>query len=65
MHTTGKAIISTTVVLLLGFSVLLLSNFVPLFQFSLIASLILTVALLASITLLPVLITLARPTLRR
>ncbi|MCH7938380.1 MAG: MMPL family transporter [Candidatus Marinimicrobia bacterium] len=65
LHTTGKAIISTTVVLLLGFSVLLLSNFVPQYQFSLIASVILTVALLASITLLPVLITLARPTLRR
>ncbi len=64
LHTTGKAIISTTAVLLLGFSVLLLSNFVPQFHFSLIASLILTVALLTSITLLPVLITLARPKLR-
>ncbi|MCK4577748.1 MAG: MMPL family transporter [Candidatus Marinimicrobia bacterium] len=63
--TTGKAIISTTAVLLLGFSVLLLSRFVPQFEFSLIAGLILTVALLASITLLPVLVTLARPRLRK
>ena len=64
LMTTGKAIISTTLVLLLGFSVLLLSTFVPQFRFGLIAGVILLVALLASITLLPVLITLARPKIK-
>ena len=61
MLTTGKAIISTTVVLLLGFSVLLFSRFIPQFQFGLLAGLILLIALLASITLLPILIMLVRP----
>ncbi len=62
--TTGKAIISTTTVLFLGFSVFLFSTFVPQFQFGILAGLILLIALLASITLLPVLITLARPRLK-
>jgi hydrophobe/amphiphile efflux-3 (HAE3) family protein len=62
--TTGKAIISTTGVLFLGFSVFMLSRFVPQFHFGTLASLILLIALLASITLLPVLITLVRPKLR-
>lgn len=61
--TTGRAIISTTVVLMFGFSVLMFSDFVPQFQFGLLASLILLVALLSSITLLPVLIALSRPKL--
>jgi predicted RND superfamily exporter protein len=62
--TTGKAVISTTGVLFLGFSVFMLSRFVPQFHFGTLASLILLIALLASITLLPVLITLVRPKLR-
>ena len=62
--TTGKAVISTTGVLFLGFSVLLFSDFVPQYQFGALAGLILLIALLASITLLPVLITLARPKLK-
>ena len=62
--TTGKAVISTTGVLFLGFSVLMLSRFVPQFHFGTLASLILLIALLACITLLPVLITLARPKLK-
>lgn len=62
--TTGKAVISTTGVLFLGFSVFMLSRFVPQFHFGTLASLILLIALLASITLLPVLITLARPRLK-
>ncbi len=59
--TTGKAIISTTAVLLLGFSVLLFSKFLPQSQFGLLAGLILLIALLASVTLLPVLILAFRP----
>jgi len=62
--TTGKAVISTTAVLFLGFTVLLFSDFVPQFHFGALASLILLIALLASVTLLPVLITLARPKLK-
>jgi hydrophobe/amphiphile efflux-3 (HAE3) family protein len=62
--TTGKAVISTTAVLYLGFSVLLFSDFVPQYQFGALAGLILLIALLASITLLPVLINLARPKLK-
>ena len=59
--TTGKALISTTAVLLLGFSVLLFSKFLPQFQFGLLAGLVLLIALLASVTLLPVLLLAFRP----
>ncbi|MFC1543468.1 RND family transporter [Candidatus Neomarinimicrobiota bacterium] len=63
--TTGKAVISTTAVLSLGFIVFLFSDFIPQVQFGILAGMILIIALLASITLLPVLITLVRPRLRQ
>jgi len=59
--TTGKAIISTTIVISLGFIVLLFSQYVPNFEFGLLGTIILIVALGGSLILLPVLIILVKP----
>ena len=59
--TTGKAIISTTIVISLGFIVLLFSQYVPNFEFGLLGTIILIVALGGSLVLLPVLIILLKP----
>ena len=52
----GRAIYYTSVTIMLGFSVLALSRFIPTIYFGLITSLAMLVALLANMTLLPVLI---------
>ena len=62
--TTGKAIISTTIILSLGFFVLVFSQFVPNHEFGILATIILLVALCGSLILLPVLILLVKPKLR-
>ena len=62
--TTGKAIISTTIILSLGFFVLVFSKFVPNHEFGILATIILIVALGGSLILLPVLILLVKPKLR-
>ena len=62
--TTGKAIISTTIILSLGFMVLIFSRFVPNHEFGILATIILIVALAGSLILLPVLILLIHPKLR-
>ena len=62
--TTGKAIISTTIILSLGFFVLVFSKFVPNHEFGILATIILIVALGGSLILLPVLIILVKPKLR-
>ncbi len=62
--TTGKAIISTTIILSLGFSVMYFSRFVPNHEFGMLATIILAVALAGSLTLLPILIMLVRPRLK-
>ena len=59
--TTGRAIISTTITLGMGFIVLVFSNFKPNFEFGILASIILVVALISSLVLLPVLINLIKP----
>ncbi|NQU67527.1 MAG: MMPL family transporter [Candidatus Marinimicrobia bacterium] len=62
--TTGKAIISTTIILSLGFMVLIFSRFVPNHEFGILATIILVVALAGSLILLPVMILLIKPTFR-
>jgi len=57
----GHAIYYTTVTLVIGFSFLSLSNFIPTIYFGLLTVLAITVALLASLTLLPQLLVLIKP----
>ena len=52
----GRAIYYTSVTIMLGFSILALSRFVPTIYFGLLTSLAMLVALLANMTLLPLLI---------
>ena len=59
--TTGKAIISTTIVLSLGFAVLYFSELMPNHEFGILATIILMAALLGSIFLLPALLILFKP----
>ena len=51
----------TTVTITLGFSVLVLSNFVPTIYFGLLTAFSMVVALVADLTLLPLLIVLLKP----
>ena len=62
--TTGKAIISTGVILSLGFFVLYFSEFVPNHEFGLLATIIIITAVGGSLILLPVLILQIKPRLR-
>ena len=64
LFTTGKAIISTGVILSLGFFVLYFSEFVPNHEFGLLATIIIITAAAGSLILLPVLILQIKPTLR-
>ena len=64
LFTTGKAIISTGVILSLGFFVLYFSEFVPIHEFGLLATIIIITAAAGSLILLPVLILQIKPTLR-
>jgi len=57
----GHAIYYTTVTLVIGFSILSLSSFIPTIYFGLLTVLAITVALLASLTLLPQLLVLIKP----
>jgi hypothetical protein len=57
----GHAIYYTTVTLVIGFSILGLSNFVPTVYFGLLTVLAITMALLASLTLLPQLLVVVKP----
>ena len=59
--TTGRAIISTTMTLAMGFIVLIFSNFKPNSQFGILSTIILIIALLASLLLLPSLINVMKP----
>ena len=62
--TTGKAIISTGVILALGFFVLYFSEYVPNHEFGILATIIIITAASASLILLPVLILQIRPVMR-
>ncbi|MBC8310880.1 MAG: MMPL family transporter [Candidatus Marinimicrobia bacterium] len=62
--TTGKAIISTTIILSLGFVVMVFSEFVPNHEFGILATIVLLIALAGSMVLLPVLINYLNPKFR-
>jgi len=57
----GKAIISTSVTIIFGFSILVLSNFIPTVYFGVFTGLAMFIALLSVLALLPKLILVWRP----
>ena len=57
----GHAMYYTTVTLVIGFSILSLSNFIPTIYFGLLTVLAMSAALLAALTLLPRLLVLIKP----
>jgi predicted RND superfamily exporter protein len=57
----GHAMYYTSVTVIIGFSILILSNFIPSIYFGLLTSLAMVIALLAALTLLPSLIVRLRP----
>lgn len=57
----GYAMYYTTVVIIIGFSILVLSSFIPSIYFGLLTGLAMAVALIAALTLLPKLILLVKP----
>jgi predicted RND superfamily exporter protein len=58
----GRAMYYTSITVMLGFSILVLSRFVPTIHFGILTSLAMALALLANITLLPVLLVVFRAT---
>ncbi len=58
----GRAIYLTSVIVTLGFSILALSNFIPIVLFGLLTGLAMIIALVANLTLLPLLLTRAYKT---
>lgn len=57
----GQALVYTTLIIVLGFSVLALSNFIPTIYFGLLTGLAMILALLTNLTLLPLLLRRVRP----
>ena len=57
----GKAVFYTSATIIFGFSILVLSNFLPTIYFGLLTGLAMAIALLAALTLLPKLILLTKP----
>jgi predicted RND superfamily exporter protein len=57
----GKAVLYTTTTVIAGFSILVLSNFIPTIYFGLLTALAMLIALLSALTLLPKLILAWRP----
>ena len=57
----GKAVLYTSTTIIFGFSILVLSNFIPTIYFGLLTGLAMFIALLAALTLLPKLILVTRP----
>ena len=57
----GKAVFYTSATIIFGFSILVLSNFLPTIYFGLLTGLAMSIALLAALTLLPKLILLTQP----
>lgn len=57
----GAAMLYTSLTIIIGFSILILSNFIPTIVFGLLTTLAMAAALLAALTLLPKLILLVRP----
>ena len=59
--TTGRAIVGTTITLGMGFLVLIFSNFKPNYEFGILSTIILCMALLSSLVLLPSIINFIKP----
>jgi predicted RND superfamily exporter protein len=57
----GRAIYYTSVTVTLGFSILVLSNFIPTIYFGLLTGMAMIIALIANLTLLPLLIERFKP----
>jgi len=57
----GKAVFYTAITIIIGFSILVLSNFIPTIYFGLLTAMAMFIALLAALTLLPKLILLWKP----
>jgi hypothetical protein len=57
----GRAIYYTSVTVTLGFSILVLSNFIPTIYFGLLTGMAMLIALIANLTLLPLLIAQFKP----
>jgi len=57
----GRAVFYTSATIIFGFSILMLSNFLPTIHFGLLTGLAMAIALLAALTLLPKLILLTKP----
>ncbi|MCK5667843.1 MAG: MMPL family transporter, partial [Gammaproteobacteria bacterium] len=57
----GKAVFYNAITIIVGFSILVLSNFIPTIYFGLLTAFAMLVALLAALTLLPKLILLWKP----
>lgn len=57
----GKSMFYTSLIIIVGFSILMLSNFIPTIYFGLLTSLAMLIAILGALTLLPQLIVMTRP----
>lgn len=57
----GKAVFYTATIIIIGFSILVLSNFIPTIYFGVLTALAMLIALLAALTLLPKLILIWKP----
>ncbi len=57
----GKAVFYTAITIIIGFSILVLSNFIPSIYFGLLTALAMLIALFAALTLLPKLILMVKP----
>ena len=57
----GRAVFYTAITIIIGFSILVVSNFIPTIYFGLLTALAMFIALLAALTLLPKLILIFRP----
>jgi len=57
----GKAVFYTATTIIIGFSILIMSNFIPTIYFGILTALAMLIALLAALTLLPKLILIWKP----
>ena len=57
----GRAIVNTSITIIFGFSILVLSNFIPTIYFGVLTGLAMFIAMLAILTLLPRLILIFKP----
>jgi predicted RND superfamily exporter protein len=57
----GKSVFYTAITIIIGFSILVFSNFIPTIYFGVLTALAMLIALLAALTLLPRLILLIKP----